>query len=188
MGAVRHRRSWTIRSVPEWLLGLALALVIVPLGAVVIAVAGAGDDPALDAAALADTEGLVVVGWDGAPVGLDEFRGRPLVIHLWTSSCGQCDEDMVRVQMASEILGAEVTFLGVDSQETDRAAAETMAGASGVTYPLAADDGGAIAARLGVDELPSTLILDGAGNLVDVRPGPISTADLVVTVRKVLEG
>ncbi|MDX1448001.1 MAG: hypothetical protein R3246_02965 [Acidimicrobiia bacterium] len=52
------------RPVPEWLIGLAIAIVVVALGALILSFLGAGDDPTF-------SEGATLAGLGSASLSLE---------------------------------------------------------------------------------------------------------------------
>ena len=67
-------------------------------------------------------------------------------------------------------------MLGVDSQD-GRSQGVSFATDAGLTFPLAFDGDGALAAELGLRGLPHTLFLAADGSVAHVESGGISSYD-----------
>jgi len=117
----------------------------------------------------------------GASHSLGEFQGQVLVINFWATWCAPCREEMPGfVRLQDRWKGRGVQFVGLsddDPSKVERFAAELK-----INYPLwvGVDTAGELSHRLGnrLRVLPHTVILDPAGNRVDMRVGPYTDRDL----------
>jgi len=80
--------------------------------------------------------------WDGAEKRLDAFKGRPLLINLWSRTCGPCVAELADWKTRADALaaaGLTVLALCVDDEEAARAGAakdaESLPFASGRVTP-----------------------------------------------------
>lgn len=168
------------KPVPDWLIGLVLAVVLVTAGWFYLRSVGAGDDPVLGADTQpepgASPEAAFVL-YDGTPASFDDFDG-PLVVNFWASWCPACVVELPDFEAVSNELGDDVTFIGMNVLPDDRTAAEALIAETGVDYQLAEDDGGALYAEFGGIAMPTTVFIDADGNVVDVHSGTIFEQDL----------
>lgn len=113
------------------------------------------------------------------------LRGYPVVVNIWASWCGPCRFEFPTLQKLSARYGKRVAFLGVDSQDSDDAAATFLKEAP-VPYPSYTDPGKKIAAALHATlGLPDTAFYDRAGKLVYLKQGPYTDpADLQADVQR----
>jgi cytochrome c biogenesis protein CcmG, thiol:disulfide interchange protein DsbE len=124
-------------------------------------------------------------GTDAFEKRLGGLRGFPVVVNKWASWCGPCRAEFPFLQQASARFGRKVAFLGVNSQDSDDAAA-TFLSEYPVPYPSYTDPDQQIAevlkATLG---FPSTAFYDRNGKQVYLRQGGYpSRADLFADIRR----
>jgi thiol-disulfide isomerase/thioredoxin len=102
---------------------------------------------------------------------LDDLRGQWVVINYWAQWCKPCIEEIPQLN-ALDAQYTQVTVLGVNYDGASRAELEQQRQKLGVAFAsLEADP----AVRLGTTRpvvLPTTLILDPAGQLVATLIGP----------------
>ena len=78
--------------------------------------------------------------------------------------------------------GAELGFLGVDTEDDVNSARDFLA-ATGVHYPQVVDNDGKLLRRVGGSGLPITLVLDAGGHQVFTHRGQLSSKDLLAALR-----
>jgi thiol-disulfide isomerase/thioredoxin len=136
--------------------------------------AGEGDvDPVLN------TE--FVLFDSGQPATLADYGGTPLVVNLWASWCPNCISEMPDFEEVHQNLGDEVMFIGINVED-DRAKAEELREATGVTYLLGTDDEGRLAERLGAFSLPATVFITASGQLADIWIGQLDVDKLTAQI------
>lgn len=118
-------------------------------------------------------------------VAVNELAGRPTVVNLWATWCGPCREEMPLLADAHEDLKEQVQFVGVDTKDSSRAAADFLV-ETGVTYAQLVDLDGLLLSRLRVQGLPVTLVVDARGNVVDKQIGPVTRGRLDTMVQAAL--
>ena len=80
---------------------------------------------------------------EGILVDVASFRGKFVVLNVWGSWCPPCRKEAPDLQAASvELRPKGVVFLGVNTQEKDKAQAIAFQKTFGITYPSLADNGG----------------------------------------------
>ena len=132
-----------------------------------------------DAVTLPD---LTFTTLDGEPYALTELSGKPAVVNFFASWCAPCLAEMPDFEEVHQIVGDDVTFVGVNSRETDVDDARAVVDDTGVTYLiLLGDDGGPgslyqTITNLGV--MPTTAFIDADGVVVDVHAGILTAGDL----------
>jgi cytochrome c biogenesis protein CcmG, thiol:disulfide interchange protein DsbE len=106
------------------------------------------------------------------PGGIDAYeerivalRGYPVVVNVWASWCGPCRFEFPAFQRLSAHYGRRVAFIGVDSQDSEDAAA-TFLRDNPVPYPSYSDPDEEIANELETIGLPATAFYNRVGELV----------------------
>jgi cytochrome c biogenesis protein CcmG/thiol:disulfide interchange protein DsbE len=146
------------------------------------ALAGA---PAPLAALHSQANELLQGGVDAYEKRIVALRGYPVVVNVWASWCGPCRFEFPTLQKLSARYGKRVAFLGIDSQDSDDAAATFLREAP-VPYPSYIDPGREIAESIGASlGLPDTAFYDRRGKLVYLKQGPYSDhTDLEADIRR----
>jgi thiol-disulfide isomerase/thioredoxin len=130
---------------------------------------------------------------EGAPLDVASFRGKVVVVNVWGSWCPPCRKEAPDLQKAFvELKPRGVEFVGIDSNDKDRAQALAFQKTFGITYPSLADDGGAalLALRGAVapNAVPTTLVLDQQGRVAARISSATTKVTLVDVVEDVLAG
>lgn len=146
--------------------------------------------PAPLAALHAQANELLPGGTDAYEKRIAALQGYPVVVNIWASWCGPCRFEFPTLQKLAARYGKRVAFLGVNSQDSDDAAATFLAEAP-VPYPSYTDPGtGLIESLGGRGGLPDTAFYDRNGKLLFLRQGAYADASaLEADVRRyALEG
>jgi hypothetical protein len=131
---------------------------------------------------------LRVTLFDGTTFDLAEHLsrdGRPVVLHLWSSS-PLCLEEMTYLDEAAR-RHPEVLFLGVAVQD-DAEQAAAAAAELGITYLLGADLTGAVAAAFPSPGLPATFLIGSDGTLLGAVNGALEPGGIEELVTRYLGG
>jgi cytochrome c biogenesis protein CcmG/thiol:disulfide interchange protein DsbE len=137
------------------------------------ALAGA---PAPLAALYDQANRLLPGGRDAYEQRLAALQGYPAVVNVWASWCGPCRFEFPHFQRAAATYGKRVAFLGIDTQDSDDAAA-TFLREEPVPYPSYTDPDEEIVESIGATlGLPDTAFYDRAGKLVYLKQGPYDDA------------
>ena len=111
----------------------------------------------------------------GRDVELAGLRG-PLVINLWSQTCGPCRDEAPLLQQLWATARQEVRVVGLDFYDPQPGLALEFARAHGLTYPQVADPEASAKADLHVAALPMTLFVDSTGRIAYTQVGPIQSA------------
>ena len=133
------------------------------------ALAGA---PAPLAALYRQENQLLPGGSDAYEQRIEQLRGYPVVVNVWASWCGPCREEFPVLQKLSAHYGKKVAFLGLNSEDSEDAAA-TFLREEPVPYPSYSDPDKDVAESLGATRgFPDTAFYDRSGELVYLKQGP----------------
>lgn len=120
---------------------------------------------------------------------IEQLRGYPVVVNVWASWCGPCREEFPFFQKLSARHGKEVAFFGLNSEDSEDAAA-TFLREEPVPYPSYSDPDKDVFETLEARGFPDTAFYDRSGELVFLKQGPYrDEAELEADLRRyALEG
>lgn len=106
---------------------------------------------------------------------LAALRGYPVVINVWASWCGPCQQEFPLFATTSARYGRSVGFVGVDTND-HAADARAFLAQHPVSYPSYQSTSSQLSPLAAVDGMPTTLFLDGAGKVIGVHMGQYATS------------
>jgi peroxiredoxin len=109
---------------------------------------------------------FTVPGLRGGPLRLADFRGRVLLLNFWATWCPPCREEMPsmeRLYLRYRDRGFTVLALSIDR---NLAAVPPFVEEFRLTFPIGLDSKMAVAELYRVRALPTTIVIDRAGQVV----------------------
>jgi cytochrome c biogenesis protein CcmG/thiol:disulfide interchange protein DsbE len=104
------------------------------------------------------------------------LRGEPALVNFWASWCEPCRQEAPELERFQHSLhGARL--VGVDYTDREGAGREFVH-EYGWSFPILDDPDGIYGARYHLPGLPTTVVLDAKGRIVETLRGPQTTADL----------
>ena len=124
---------------------------------------------------------------EGAPLGLETYRGKVIVVNFWASWCYPAcyEEAPVLERNWRGYRERGVVVLGVDIQDK-REAAQKFVGDFGLTFPVAQDLKGTVSVDYGVYGVPETFFLDRQGRIRVKHVGAVTDDVFRTTVDRLL--
>ncbi len=116
---------------------------------------------------------LTVKSLTGDNVTLRSLIGQPMVINVWYSSCVPCAKELPAFGAVHRAIGEQVRFVGLNTQDS-AAKAERFARDAGADYEILLDRSSGVPAALQLGVFPTTLLVDAAGQIVELHQGPLS--------------
>lgn len=123
---------------------------------------------------------LVPGGKRALDARLRALRGHPVVVNLWASWCGPCRHELPFFQRQAVKRGAQVAFLGVNSNDNDTEARK-LAARYPMPYPSFVDPRLSVAGEYAAKGLPVTAFYDARGKRVLVHQGPFTSEAQLAT-------
>ena len=115
-----------------------------------------------------DPPDAVFVGGDGSTHSLAEFKGRGMVVNMWATWCAPCVAEMPSLEVLAKALAPQ--DIAVLPLSSDRGGAEVVLAwyqAHGIAgLPVLLDPKGALARAFKANGIPTTVIIDTAGQVV----------------------
>ncbi|HEY5646970.1 MAG TPA: TlpA disulfide reductase family protein [Pseudomonadales bacterium] len=122
---------------------------------------------------------------DGQRVSFDRWNGRWLIINYWAEWCAPCRKEIPELNLLhSEGAERNAVVLGVNYDGLTGEKLSDLVREMGIEFPVLVGDP---RARWGADlpaVLPSTLIVDPAGELVHVLVGPQHYEDFIRAISR----
>ncbi len=118
---------------------------------------------------------------DGSTLSISDMDDQVVVLSFWSPDCQPCRDQLPGLQAVwQEYQTRDVVIVGISLPSLAAGVAE-VAGASGITYPLALD--GAAPAQYGITGVPETFVIEPGGHVAHFHIGAV-TAD---TLREELD-
>jgi thiol-disulfide isomerase/thioredoxin len=109
-------------------------------------------------------------------VTLADLRGGPALINFWASWCDPCQEEAPQLARLDRSLPSGSHLVGVDYTDQE-GPARAFVRSYGWRFPVLSDPNGVYGARFGFSGLPTTVVLDPKGRVVQTLRGPQTEAD-----------
>jgi cytochrome c biogenesis protein CcmG/thiol:disulfide interchange protein DsbE len=116
-------------------------------------------------------------------VTLADLRGHPALVNFWASWCEPCRKEAPELERLSRSMPGGARLVGVDYTDQEDGA-RSFIRSYGWTFPILSDPDGVYGARYGFSGLPTTVVIDAKGRIVETLRGPQTVGDL----RRALDG
>lgn len=111
----------------------------------------------------------------GKTITLASLRGRGVWLNFWATWCPHCKQELPIVEQEQRLYGQKIDIVGVDVQES-QAQVQQFAHSLGLTYPIALDSQGGVAASYGIHGLPTQVFVAPNGVIKAVYEGAFQNA------------
>lgn len=109
---------------------------------------------------------------------LDDFKGKPLLLHFWASWCSVCREDKAQIDaLWDEYKDGDLRILAVASYDTEKALLDSKL-MDDKRYMVVLDADGKVAGDYRVRALPETLYINAAGKVLWRYKGVLKPYDI----------
>jgi cytochrome c biogenesis protein CcmG/thiol:disulfide interchange protein DsbE len=110
-------------------------------------------------------------------ISLASYKGTPVLVNFWATWCTPCTTEMPLLETAHTQWGNKVQFVGIDRQDY-KPDALAFAQKTHVTYPLAADPDATLDGAYRLRGMPTSVIIDRNGRIVQEITGPVTKSQL----------
>jgi thiol-disulfide isomerase/thioredoxin len=126
---------------------------------------------------------------NGSPVSLSGYRGKMVLLNFWATWCGPCREEMPSMEQLNRNFGGQgFTVLAVNQRENAAQVGKFMK-THGLNFTTPLDTTGRVAGYYRVYGIPVSYLIDGNGQVIGMRAGPMDWAyPSVMTVLRKLVG
>lgn len=107
-----------------------------------------------------------LVDLDGKKWSLSDLKGRPVIINFWATWCPPCIEEMPSIERAWNIVKDEGIQVMAISYGEDQDLVEAFRARYPMSFPVIADTTGEVVRQWPVKGLPTTVVVNSAGEIV----------------------
>ena len=131
--------------------------------------------------------GLSLVDYEGNAVSLADYRGKPLVINSWAVWCPFCRNELPDFAALQEEFGDTLTVIAIDRQEPlqkAKAYTDELALTNRMLFLLDSSD--SFYRAIGGFSMPETIFVNGNGEIVVHKRGPMDLAEMREHANKII--
>jgi len=126
---------------------------------------------------------------DSHDIGLENLKGKPVILNFWASWCPPCKAEMAAFQEAfQEYGGSDLQIIAINSTNQDSLTdVLRFIEEHGITFPIPLDQTGAVSRDYLIHSLPTTYFIDKNGIIKEVIiGGPIPLSLLRIQASQLL--
>lgn len=142
-----------------------------PTADVLLCVGGEGQRPVQVGRPAPDFE---LLGPDGKPGKLSDYRGKAVVLNFWATWCTPCKIEMPHLARSHSAFQDKLTVLAVSSEEQP-AVVTAYLGQNPLPFPILLDQSGDVSRQYRVRGLPTTFFIGPDGTVLEQNRGAFST-------------
>lgn len=125
----------------------------------------------------AETVDFTLNDLDGKAVSLSDFRGRWVVINFWASWCSPCVRELPEL-VSYQKVNPEVQVIGINFEETSSDDSRAFLEPFDINFPNLKISGTPLVPFEPLEGLPTTAIVNPAGEMVERHMGPVTAGHL----------
>jgi peroxiredoxin len=121
---------------------------------------------------------LELIGVDGSPVSLVDYRGQIVLVNNWATWCPPCKAEMPDLEAYHQAHKSDgFTLIGISAGDTQQEVADFIE-SYGITFPMWLDPHESALAAFQTMNLPSSFVIDATGTVRLAWTGAISLENL----------
>jgi peroxiredoxin len=130
---------------------------------------------------------LVLTDSEGKTVRLADYRGQVVLLNFWATWCPPCKRELPWfAEFQNRLSGQGLQVLGVAMDEEGWTPVRPTMKAFGVNYPVGLGRDGVGTPFAGVEQLPTTFLIDRDGRIAVVRSGLVDQAHYEAEITRLL--
>ena len=155
-------------------------------------ISGDGQVRVIDPADRDDAVEFAGTSLTGDPIDSADYLGQVLVVNKWWSGCGPCRSEMPMLSQASQELGDDAAFVGINIRDSSAENGLAFMKGVGADYPSIYDPKGraalAFAGKAPMAAIPTTIVLDAEGRVAAVISGDVPSKQTLLDVVEQVAG
>ncbi|HEX8317369.1 TlpA disulfide reductase family protein [Longimicrobium sp.] len=149
------------------------------LSAAVVLLTACGDAPAGAVAVGKPVPPYVAQVLDGDRTSLADLQGRPVLLNVWATWCGPCQQEIPALEALHREYGPKglrVVGVSIDQASEQQAVREFMQ-EYGVSFDVWLDPSGDVTSQFSMVGVPNTFLIGSDGTLLWKKVGPVHATD-----------
>jgi len=123
----------------------------------------------------------------GKPVKLSDYKGKVVILDFWATWCPPCRAEIPNFVDLQKQYGKQVlAVIGVSLDQDGVAGVADFAKAHSINYPIVMGNQDVVEAYGGIEAIPTTLVIDQAGNVVARHTGFTDKSEFEAEIKKLL--
>lgn len=144
------------------------------------------------AANVADQATVLSPSWtlndvEGRPVASEQFRGKVVILDFWATWCPPCRQEIPGFVALQKQYGEKgLVVIGVSLDQQGPGVVKAFMQQFGMNYPVVMGDQAVVDAFGGVEGIPTTFVIDRAGNIVAKHVGYADQQTFEIAIQRLL--
>lgn len=123
-------------------------------------------------------------GVDGKTVKSSDFAGKVVILDFWATWCGPCRMEIPGfIELQKQYADKGLVVIGISLDQDGASAVKPFIEKMGINYPIVLGDEAVVSAFGGIEGIPTTFIIDRAGNIVRKHVGYAPKAEFEADIK-----
>jgi peroxiredoxin len=138
---------------------------------------GSGESVPPDLQASKPAPDFELTSLNGSAVRLSDYQGHPVLVNYWATWCPPCRDELPLIQKRYERFSPDLVVLAINAGE-DPETVKNYIEENGFTFPVLLDPDWKAEALFGIMAYPTSVFIDGKGNILVRYVGGMSAHTL----------